>query len=75
MPDDLQQLSSRQTDLEVLVTHLQRTVQVLDEVIREQQGTIEVLRARIERLDADLGQLRDVTSIERKPEDEKPPHY
>jgi len=68
-------LNNRQTELESLVTHLQRTVQDLDEVIRQQHGRLDGLQARLARLETELGQLRDTTTIERKPEDEKPPHY
>jgi uncharacterized coiled-coil protein SlyX len=75
MKNPVEAFAERQTELETLVTHLQRTVQDLDEVIRRQQGTLDGLQARLGRLDADLGQLRDATTIERRPEDEKPPHY
>jgi uncharacterized coiled-coil protein SlyX len=75
MDDPIAAIAGRQTDLEVLVTHLQRTVQALDEVIRRQHDSLDLLQARLARLEGDVGQLRDTTTVERRPEDEKPPHY
>jgi uncharacterized coiled-coil protein SlyX len=75
MDNPLESLASRQTDLEMLVTHLQQTVQALDEVIRRQHDSLDVLQSRLARLEGDVGQLRDTTTVERRPEDEKPPHY
>ena len=70
-----EKLNDRQTELETLVTHLQRIVQDLDEVVRQQHGRLDLLQAKLARLETELGQLRDATTIEQKPEDEKPPHY
>jgi len=75
MDKSQQKFIDRQTELEMLVTHLQRTVQDLDEVIRGQSDRLDVVQARLGRLEAELGQIRDATTVERKPEDEKPPHY
>ena len=75
MDQQFEALAKRQTDLEMLVMHLQQTVQALDEVIRRQHDAIDRVQARLSRLEGDVGQLRDTTTVERRPEDEKPPHY
>jgi len=69
------QLSDRITALEELFTHLQRTVADLDQVIIEQQKTIDVLRLEIERQALTISQLSSALTEPRTIEDDKPPHY
>jgi SlyX protein len=68
-------LSARMTELEGLFTHLQRTVQELDQVVLAQQRRIEVLEAQVLRLAAGLEALSGSSEPPRTMEDERPPHY
>ncbi len=45
-----QQLAVRVTDLEMLFTHLQRTIHDLDEVVRQQNRRLDTLEQAINRL-------------------------
>ena len=73
-PTTLDRLSQRVTDLEMLFTHLQRSVQDLDKVILDQQKQIDALRAQIGRLLLQLEQFAE-PAAERRVEEERPPHY
>jgi SlyX protein len=68
-------LNARVVDLETLLMHLQRTLGELDQVVRAQQKQIEALERKIGLLTSDLNSLSSSLPDERKPEDEKPPHY
>ena len=65
-------LFRRVTELEVLFTHLQRSVQDLDKVILDQQKQIDSLRGELARIMGTLDQLTEMTVDGR---DERPPHY
>ena len=71
----LDRLSQRVTDLEMLFTHLQRSVQDLDKVILDQQKQIDALRAQIGRLLLQLEQFAEPALEPRRIEEERPPHY
>ena len=68
-------LEARVVEMEVLFTHLQRTLGELDQVVLRQQKQIEALERTAKNLGESLGQLSAGPPEERKPEDEKPPHY
>ena len=68
-------MDDRTTNLEMLVMHLQKTVQELDEVIQSQGTRISNLERDLKRLNLELGLLREAAIEERSPEEEKPPHY
>jgi uncharacterized coiled-coil protein SlyX len=68
-------MDDRTTNLEILVMHLQKTVQELDEVIQSQGTRINNLERDLKRLNLELGLLREAAIEERSPEEEKPPHY
>ena len=68
-------LHERVVDLETLWMHLQRTLGDLDQVVLTQQKRIEALERKIAGLTSDLSSLSGSLPDERKPEDEKPPHY
>jgi SlyX protein len=68
-------MDERITNLEMLVMHLQKTVQELDEVIQSQGTRINNLERDLKRLNLELGLLREAAIEERSPEEEKPPHY
>jgi uncharacterized coiled-coil protein SlyX len=70
-----QQLIVRVTDLEMLFTHLQRTIQDLDGVVRQQHRRIDTLEQAITRLAAQVQGVVGVVDPDRAPEDERPPHY
>jgi len=64
----------RLTDLEILFTHLQRTVHDLDQVVLEQQRQLELLSRQVKQQTAEIATFQTAAD-ERKPEDDKPPHY
>lgn len=68
-------LGPRVVQLETLFMHLQRTLGELDQVVLAQQKQIEALAQKIGGLKGDLNTLSGSIPDERKPEDEKPPHY
>lgn len=75
-PDELvQQLILRITDLEMLFTHLQRTVQDLDEVIRSQHHRLDTLEQTIARLSLQVDGVSGGVEPGRSILDERPPHY
>jgi uncharacterized coiled-coil protein SlyX len=71
----VEQLSQRVVDLEALFTHLQRTLGELDQVVLAQQKRLEVLERKVTAVGAELNSVAGSITEERKPEDEKPPHY
>jgi uncharacterized coiled-coil protein SlyX len=73
-PDREDRLQVRVTELEMLCTHLQRTLGELDQVVLAQQRQIDGLARNFERLAAGLDTLA-APQPPLKPEDEKPPHY
>ncbi len=73
--DDEKRLEARVVELETLFTHLQRTIGELDQVVLAQQKRIEALERTIATWREELGALAGAVTEERKPEDEKPPHY
>lgn len=70
-----QQLTSRMTDLEMLFTHLQRTVRDLDQVLVRQQRRMDVLEQTLQRLTQDLESVSGPVEPRRDLEEERPPHY
>ncbi|MBO6519047.1 MAG: SlyX family protein [Rhodospirillales bacterium] len=65
-----QELEARITELEMTVTHQERTISELSDVVAEQWTRIEVLMRELTRLDE--------TKADAEPEDEanrRPPHY
>lgn len=65
-------LPERITELEMLLTHLQRSVQDLDKVILDHQKQIDGLRGELSRIVTALDRLTEMTA---EPRDERPPHY
>ncbi len=65
----------RITELEFVVTHLQKTIQDLNEVIIEQGKRIDTMQREVRLLASDLRQVRDSSREPRRVEDEIPPHY
>jgi len=77
MVDDatIERLTHRVVELEELITHMQRTIGDLDQVVLAQQNRLELLERRISAVGAELSVVASSVVEERKPEDEKPPHY
>jgi uncharacterized coiled-coil protein SlyX len=74
-PPASDRLHARQIELETLLTHLQRTLADLDQVVLAQQKQIETLERTIGNLRGDFDRLASATDTPRTPEEEKPPHY
>jgi len=72
---DQARLEQRVTELETLLTHLQRTVHELDEVVREQAARLDALERAQARQRDELRELSAAVVEPRRLEDEKPPHY
>ncbi len=71
----LEELAARVTELELLFTHLQQTVQDLNESLLLHARQAERLSGQITRLTSDLSSLSAGPPAERNPLDERPPHY
>lgn len=71
----LESLLDRIAELEGLFTHLQRTVQDLDQVVFQQHRRLDVLDARLARLSASLEAMAAPQAPPTELEDERPPHY
>ena len=65
----------RLTALEELFTHLQQTTQTLNEVLIEQGRRLAQLEREVNHFGDQLRTSLLAEPTERKPEDEKPPHY
>lgn len=65
----------RITELESVVTHLQKLVFDLNESVVAQQKRIDLMQRDMVRLIAEVKVARDAIQETRRPEDEIPPHY
>lgn len=74
-PNNPSKLTDRVTELELLLTHMQRTIHDLDQVALDQQKQIDKLSLQLARITLDVGRLQTTGDEVRSPEDEKPPHY
>lgn len=64
------------TDLQIKLTHLERFVDQLNEVIVEQQSTIDALQTKVDKLSQGLQSVKSqLPESPSDPEFEKPPHY
>ncbi len=66
---------ARLTELEFVVTHLQRTIHDLNEVIIDQGKRIDTLQRETRLIASDIRQVRESSREPRRAEDEIPPHY
>jgi uncharacterized coiled-coil protein SlyX len=70
------ELNRRLSEVESLLTYVQRMVDELNAVILEQQGRLAAQEKEIARLRGMFSTLEDsIVEVPRRPEDEKPPHY
>lgn len=68
-------LAARLTAVEELVTHLQRTVEDIHDVVLAQQKQIDACDSRLKRLERDVQTVSRSMPEDRDPEQERPPHY
>ena len=68
-------LNERSHDLETRYTHLQHTVEQLNEVVVEQAKKIDSLERKLAVLVRQFSSLADRDVEPRSLEDDKPPHY
>lgn len=61
---------SRLTELEIHLMHQENTIQELNEVVREQQRMIDLLRSEVQNIKNQLPSINCLPS-----EEEPPPHY
>jgi uncharacterized coiled-coil protein SlyX len=74
--EELAHLSDRLVRLETVVTHLEQTIQDLDQAVLLQARQLEAAKTRIEFLSRQLTQFREsAAEPPRTPEEDKPPHY
>jgi uncharacterized coiled-coil protein SlyX len=75
-PPFAEDIQRRLSELETLLTFLQRTVEDLNAVILQQQRRLDSQEKELARLRATVSNVADsIAEPPRKPEDEKPPHY
>jgi uncharacterized coiled-coil protein SlyX len=75
-PADDAKSATRLSDVESLMTFMQRTIDDLNQVVLEQARRIERQEAALARLRASLETLiGSIVETPRRPEDERPPHY
>ncbi|MEM7812487.1 MAG: SlyX family protein [Planctomycetota bacterium] len=67
-------MTERLEDVESLVTHLQRDVEQMHEVLVAQQAELAALRRKLEKAEARVDSL-EADPEDRDPVAEKPPHY
>ena len=67
--------NDRLVELEVLFTHLQKSITDLDEVVVDQSRRIDQLQRELKILAGDVRLVRDASREPRRPEEEIPPHY
>jgi len=73
--EQIAHLTDRLVRLETVVTHLEQTIQDLNQVVIVQAKQFDAIHRRLEALTHQMSQVRESTAETRKPEDEKPPHY
>ena len=74
MSSELEKLTERMNRVEIALTHLQMDYEAINETVLLYGKRFEKLEATIQKLTARLENTQS-GSEERKPEDEKPPHY
>lgn len=61
--------------LEELVTYLEETLRVLNEVVIQQANQIDKISKHIHHFSSELRDVRDQIAEKRSPDEERPPHY
>ncbi|HVW00519.1 MAG TPA: SlyX family protein [Planctomycetaceae bacterium] len=70
----MEELERRTAEVEFLMTHLQRDLEALSQVVLEQRTEIERLRTMLNRFEHRIGNLETDPEV-RDPGQERPPHY
>lgn len=73
-PSPQEELSSRLTQVESVLMHLQHEVEQLNQAIIQQNTTVDALKKTMKSLDTRLGALEEEDEG-RDPYQERPPHY
>ncbi len=74
--DEPQTLETRVTELEELLTHQQRTLEQLNEVVLEQERRLKAIQASMLDLNNELTEVSEWVAENRPTENEEtPPHY
>jgi uncharacterized coiled-coil protein SlyX len=71
---DMEELERRTAEVEFLMTHLQRDLEALSQVVLEQRTEIERLRTMLNRFEHRIGNLETDPEV-RDPGQERPPHW
>ncbi|MCC9606618.1 SlyX family protein [Blastopirellula sp. JC732] len=61
--------------LEELVTYLEETLRVLNDVVVEQANQLDRITKHIHQFSSELRDVRDQLTEKRNPDEERPPHY
>ena len=75
MEETMKPESTRITDLEIGLAHLQRQFELLDEVVTEQATRLDQANKRLEKFEEMLESVKASAQSPAEPIDEKPPHY
>ncbi len=73
--DSTMMLHQRLIEVEMQLAHQQRLTEQLDEVIRQQDKRLHTVMQRLSKLSDQVLEIQEVPFEQRKPEEEKPPHY
>ena len=68
-------MESRITELEIRLTHLEDTIEVLNKTIIMQHNDIDILQLQVTLLDKKLKAAQSTSSIAHESEETPPPHY
>ena len=71
---DIDDLQRRTAEVEFLLTHLQRDLDALNQVVLEQRAEIERLQSLVSRFEHRIGNLEADPEV-RDPGEERPPHW
>ena len=74
-PNHMKQVAARVTGLEETLTHFERALGELDEVLRHIQTRMDSLESRFDNLTRNVEKMATPPPEERSAEDERPPHY
>ncbi len=68
-------MESRITELEIRLTHLEDTIEVLNNTIIKQHDAIDLLQLQVAMLDKKLKAAQSISPIAQESEETPPPHY
>lgn len=68
-------MESRVTELEIRLTHLEDTIEVLNKTIIEQHETIDLLQIQVALLEKKLKAAQSGSPVAHESEETPPPHY